>query len=92
MTYRTIRLEREYEEALAKLREQTSDADAYHRGLEWLLSRRAEWGYTVARTPNLRVWPFHIGERRYAVYYRFDENFVTLVRLFSVPADPDWYR
>lgn len=90
--FRTIKLEPEYQRALDGLRKETSRAEEYHCALEWFLSRNADMGYSVANRPYLRVWPFHVGAKRYAVYYKYDADHVTMVALFSVPGDSAWQR
>ena len=75
---RRIILTARYSRALDAIRAEDARADQYHRGLEWFLERCPTDQPFATRSPRIKVWPWHIEAKRYAVYMEIDDHQVIL--------------
>ena len=82
---RRVELEPEVERAFEAIKANEPRGDEAIEGFIRFVSRAAEHGYAVPRTPGVLSRPLHTAVAAYLVIYEIDDEVVTCVGIRQVP-------
>ncbi len=75
-----------FERELARRRNDTPGLDEALRGFEVVIAALADYGYTLPRAADYRLWPIHPPGGSFKIIYKIRGTRVILLSLYPVPS------